>query len=421
MLGALLSQVKGVFGKAYLYAGLVPAAVVVFGWALFRGGRRGLEEVTTDLFVGAKGGGGGPLVRALVLLSLGLLLFAIRQSLVTMLQTLPLPRIRQRLVARQTQRRQQAQQELEEALTRRTAAGWPQRNFAKPFVHPTIAVPSPAAAITASRGARDVFAQCLAPVPSTSVDVRKAGKILDGLTAILTIGGQSQNLPHGVRSEIADWRNLVETHGAERILAALALEADRCFVRSRRKLDRWPAEEWIEPTALGNRQAALDDYAQARYGIDTGSLWVRLAGVLEPPERREVSDAELSVEVMVNLCVSLFALALGTATVTTFDSLKAIGAGHVVPDWTAVWFILLPLVLAWAAYAGAVYAHRGMALRVIRLVDLRRLRLLQALGYRVTTVEEEVRLFNELRGFFSAATPRSPSRPVFMLEPPQDA
>ena len=97
-----------------------------------------------------KGGAGGPLLRALVLLALALLFFAIRQFLVMTLQTFPVPGVRDRLVARQTHRRRRAQVELEEALTRRTAAGWPGRGFAKPFVYPNVAVLSPGEAVLSS-------------------------------------------------------------------------------------------------------------------------------------------------------------------------------------------------------------------------------------------------------------------------------
>jgi hypothetical protein len=419
MLGALLSQVKGVFGKAYLYAGLIPASALVFGWALFRAGRQGLQQATADIFITTRAGIGGPLLHVVALLGLALFFFAIRQFLVSMLETLPIPVVRNHLVSRQVQRRQRALVRLEEALTQRTAASWPGRGFTKPFVYQSVTVLPPGKAVAASSRARAKFEKALAADKVSSLSRHEANEILGGLAAILVIEGQSADSPAEVKSEIKKWDALHSKRGAGEVLAAVTLEADRRFVKSRRGLSRWPAEAWIEPTALGNRQAALDDYAQGRYGIDTGSLWVRLVGVLDPAERAEVSDAELSVEVMVNLSVALAALALGAAAVILFRAVHAVGTAHAVPTWTEVLFILVPIALARAAYEGAVYAHRGLALRIIRLVDLRRLRLVQELGYSITTVEEEMRLFKELKGFFSSGTPRSPSRTVITQQPPQ--
>jgi hypothetical protein len=171
-------------------------------------------------------------------------------------------------------------------------------------------------------------------------------------------------------------------------------------------------ERWLAPTRLGNRVAALDDYAERRYGIGTSTLWIRLWGVLDDKEKREVTDAQLMVELFANLTAAFALLAvliLVSSAVSIGQHLLngPLGAN----DWRALWFVAGSVTLALACYHTAVFAFGAVAERIIRFVDLQRLRLLTGVGYAPPkTVAEELEMFKELNDFFAGGSQRDSKR-----------
>ena len=73
------------------------------------------------------------------------------------------------------------------------------------------------------------------------------------------------------------------------------------------------------------------------------------------------------------------------------------------------------------SYQGAIYAFSTLAEKMVRLVDLHRLQLISALGYKSpATVKEELDILKELNEFFTQSNnSRDPTRPLVKLEKPK--
>jgi hypothetical protein len=210
------------------------------------------------------------------------------------------------------------------------------------------------------------------------------------------------------REETAAWRSFLRTVPEAvpflvRMRRAVTRELDIAFLRLR----RFPDEQWMQPTALGNRLAALDDYAGKRYGIDTSTMLTRVMGVASADERSEIADAQLRVEVLVLLAAAL--LLLAAAIVGAWWRAEPIRPYRV--DWRTIGTILALVTTSTLSYRAAITAFGAVQERVERLVDLRRLDVLSALGYQAPeTVAEEKQQFEELHRFFTMATPRAADR-----------
>ena len=85
-------------------------------------------------------------------------------------------------------------------------------------------------------------------------------------------------------------------------------------------------------------------------------------------------------------------------------------------DWRALAFIAGSLVLAGTFYRTGVFAFGAVSERIVRLVDLQRLRLITGVGYAPpATVDEELQIFRELNDFFGSGNQRDLKR---KLTPP---
>ncbi|MGY0465965.1 hypothetical protein ACW14Y_37765 [Kitasatospora sp. cg17-2] len=154
----------------------------------------------------------------------------------------------------------------------------------------------------------------------------------------------------------------------------------------------------LRPTALGNVLAALEDSAGRPYGLDAVVAWPRLHPLLGAEVRALVDDRRDALDAAVRIA------AVMTAT--------AVAAGVLLLR-TGWWLLLalVPLLVAAAAYRGAVQAALGYGESVHVAFDLQRTELLKGLRFAVPARQgDEHALFTELSDFWRQGIPVDPAR-----------
>jgi hypothetical protein len=470
-LTALLGQVQGVLGTPFLFSGLFPATVFLVGWEWFRSRGAGVRILIESL-VGDPGEAGWVVIKTTVLLVLlGLALFSLRGVFISFIQGLPsrsLAWMRQTLIGWQLVRKRRRQQVEEEHLCSLTALRWALDEFREParYIAPDVFEQSQEDALVHSRTARRHLIENAANPRDSSVATssRVVVAVVHGLSAIYASAARAPESP-STQAEILEWKGVMRESNTKVVLRMVRDMQFRRWVQAFDRLRWFPQSLWIQPTAIGNCLAVLDDYGEQRYGIDTGTLWARLWGLLPSEDRKDVADARLSFEVLVNLTMVVAVLALLAACALVWPSITAPGpqasstqphsstqhegargerssgvsakSGEVVPlDKTApesvpatarsnapnpiqspmalktrAGALLALLVLGAAFYQGSIYACRHLAQTVMRIVDLRRRDLLRAMGFdSPMTVDDELKLFRSLKGFLTRAIPLDPAQ-----------
>jgi hypothetical protein len=124
----------------------------------------------------------------------------------------------------------------------------------------------------------------------------------------------------------------------------LEAQRQRAGTAAYQRWRRYPAEERLLPSALGNALRAAEDDAGQRYGLETVLVWPALYVVLGDRARAIVDDQRLQLDVAARLAASLTVTAL-------------VVAGLLWRWWP--WRLLVPaglLVLGWVSYRAAVSA-----------------------------------------------------------------
>ncbi|HEY6329556.1 MAG TPA: hypothetical protein VI756_09465 [Blastocatellia bacterium] len=431
MLAALFGQIKGVFGKSFLFAGLLPSALFFLGWLWFRQGSSGLEALFIALLKKPEQAASGLLFTITGSLALALFFFAARGLFLVLFETMPwriLTPLRYRLTRRQIKRRLRADQQLEQALFQYTVMRWNNDDFAEPKSVPDgTAFPAKAASLKLSRKAwQRLEKRTSSPIslgsriaawlvtggfwgprpirPKLLLSYYDSRLLIKGLSCLYCVAKTEFNDPECQR-EIGDWKKLLKSERAAKWIEMICSALYQKTVTARQRSDALPEQtQWIRPTEIGNRLAALDDYAERRYNIDTSTLWTRLLGIISAEDRAGITDAQLSVEVMINLMVALAALGILTPVSLIFTRPNLTLDSWLVPLLRPALFTLVPLVLSAIAYKSAVYAVGVLSEKVVRLVDLNSFQLFARLGLkRPKSVGEELEMFGRLRAFFSEA------------------
>jgi hypothetical protein len=144
-------------------------------------------------------------------------------------------------------------------------------------------------------------------------------------------------------------------------------EQQRAGTAAYQRWRRYPAEERLLPSALGNALRAAEDDAGQRYGLETVLAWPALYVVLGDRARAIVDDQRLQLDVAARLAASLTVTAL-------------VVAGLLWRWWP--WRLLMPaglLVLGWVSYRAAVSAAIAYGDGLRLAFDLSRFDLLAAL------------------------------------------
>lgn len=146
---------------------------------------------------------------------------------------------------------------------------------------------------------------------------------------------------------------------------------------------RFPVpDHLLQPTALGNVLAAMEDGAGRAYGLDAVTAWPRLYPILGEQTKALIDDRRDALDAAVRMAV--------TMAVTAIASL-------VLLLWSGWWLllVLMPLSVAVLAYNGAVQAALAYAETVYVAFDLHRADLLTALRMDPPAQQDAERILNE--------------------------
>jgi hypothetical protein len=413
MIGGLLDKITASLGKSYVFAGLLPAAVLLAIVDCYRNGFAQLWNrlpATSDDLKNITAIG-------IEWLIIGFILFAVRSWIFSQLQTIPRGRFGLLLLRRTLRRRDEAYANADTLQWKYTVAQWRTAQFAHDaaIFLPSIIKPPALAAVMRKSFLARARLENMVERNKVYPGWRDCKTVLDGLSELFAFVADKprfQQYRAQIVAELGLWRALATDERHETVLSKLADYVQRESAIAFEKSQQYAEGPWVYPTAIGNRLAALDDYAEARYGMATGTMWDRLWWVLPDRGRQEIADARLNVETLLNLGAVLLLSALGIAiAVIAALSHRLTGC----PPDVSVGRILLGLValiLAIGCYRGAIFATDALATKMMTLIDTNRLQLLAGLGFVPKTVTEEFGLLSELNAFFVQAIARQPDRAI---------
>lgn len=156
-------------------------------------------------------------------------------------------------------------------------------------------------------------------------------------------------------------------------------------------LERFPAEERLLPTALGNVLRAAEDRSGVRYGIESVLIWPRLYAVLPERHMQTLEDETTQLDQSARLCVTWCLSALVTFAILLAD----------VDDVVAhrAWFAIVAVLAGagWISYRGATESALALGQDIEVTLDLYRQLVLEAVRFpEPHRLSEERRLFREL-------------------------
>jgi hypothetical protein len=158
---------------------------------------------------------------------------------------------------------------------------------------------------------------------------------------------------------------------------------------------RFPSQNRLLPTALGNALRASEDSAGQRYGLESVVIWPRLFHLLPDRVRAGIDDEVTQLDVSVRLAVTwTFSGVVGTLVLMRNPA--ALSAN---PLWLAVAASIF--ALARLSYQSAVESAIAQGVDLEVAIDLYRSRVVDAMRlYPTTSLEEERRVFGELCELF---------------------
>lgn len=159
--------------------------------------------------------------------------------------------------------------------------------------------------------------------------------------------------------------------------------------------ERFPTEERLLPTALGNALRAAEDRAGSRYGAEVVVLWPRLFQLLPADVRNGIEDEVTQLDVSARLCITWSAAAATGSVVLLTDPGQAVQNSTWIALVAGLW--LLAVLSYFAAIESAV-AH-GVDVEVA--MDLHRHLVIQAMRLtQPTLLSRERRLMRRMCTFF---------------------
>ena len=186
---------------------------------------------------------------------------------------------------------------------------------------------------------------------------------------------------------------------------------------------RFPEEDRLLPTSLGNVLRSAEDRLGLRYGIDTVVIWPRLFRLLPDAVAKDIDDEMTQLDVSVRLAVTWFFTALGAISILVATDRAALAVNW---EW---WTVPTGLVLlSCLSYRGAIESalahgsdievgldlYRGRVTDAMRLPDPARLSeersQFGALGYLFTSYSADDEFDLEYRG--AAGVPSRRARRV---------
>lgn len=417
MLASIFGKVTSSLGKTYVFSGLLPAGIFLLAIgtfytsfsALLQFGQQQLSSADAWRSVSVAGA---------VWIALGFILYAIRTRFFALFEIIPVSGPGRALLFRRLAKRGHAQRELERHEWTATAFRWiadwkfdPNKIGRLPEWVRLESPPEEALLAASQRGRETVRTVELTVGGALSIRVRQVDAIVPGIFSLYRLVSDPRwGVGHPLAAgEIAAWRRASDSEAAQAIIEIARDDVLRSVDKAFAARGSFGNEHYVFPTALGDLISALDDYGQDRYGIDTTTIWDRVWWILPKDVKADVSDARLSVEALINL---IFALVLAGCSVFA-SQVASCGfgyhaAGACVPFRAGGWIVAC-WVLVLLAYGGARFAMEVLASKIGSLVDCYRLAALSQLGFAPKTVGEELEVLQQLKGFFTQATPLKPS------------
>ncbi len=423
MLASIFSKVTTSLGKSYVYAGLLPSGFFLLYFLFYFTSGSEVSVAAQSLLTKTDGWSFVALLGA-VWIALAFLLYAIRAPIFGLFNRIPGGPIGRRLVFRRVKKRLTAARALAEVEWRATALFWLtrlglQRGQIGDLAH-WIIRPAPELGLQRSRLGREALTRIdLTVGDAANLDVCSCDRIVDGIFALYLVAGRTHDLgtEHEIEGEIRGWRSASGSRQAAEILEQVDQEIKRQFTRAFMACRRFGEGAYIFPTELGNRIAALDDYALERYGINTAMIWDRLWWVLPADAKSEVSDARLALESLINLALTILLGGVLLPIAEVAHCGTSFGAtGLSCNGFRLGGFVIVALFLSVLVYRGGAFAMEVFAVKSTSLIDMYRLSMVRQLGFQVNTVDEELRLYAELKGLFVQGSKLTPTRPIIVPE-----
>lgn len=416
MLASIFGKVTSSLGKTYVFSGLLPAGIFLLAIGTFRTSFSALLQFEQQQMSVAEAWKSVSAAGA-AWIALGFVLYAIRTRFFALFETIPVSGLGRTLLFRRLAKRGHAEHELKRHEWAVTACNWilewkfnPEKVGRLPEWL-RLESPREEAVLAASRLGRETVRTVeLSVGGALSLRVRQVDAIVSGIFALYRLVSDPRwGVAHPLTAaEVEAWRPVSGSEAGQAIIGIARDDVMRRVDNAFAVCGSFGREHYVFPTALGDLIAALDDYGQDRYGIDTTTLWDRVWWILPRDVKADVSDARLSVETLINLIVALVLIGcVVAASQIASCGFGYDGAGVCVPVRAAGWIVgCWALVLL--AYGGACFAMEVLASKIASLIDCYRLAALSQLGFTPKTVGEELAVLGQLKGFFTQATPLKP-------------
>lgn len=164
--------------------------------------------------------------------------------------------------------------------------------------------------------------------------------------------------------------------------------------------ENFPSDErWVAPTRLGNVMGALESHTLERYGITLSTIWSRLIYVLPDSAHSSVEEAKIYLD----FTIIMSFVSLLVTMIAVFGSFHDSSRGllsRIIPPCVC-------LFSWWLFYLLAIQAARAYGTQLHAVVDLYRLKLLDALEFERPEKpgEEEEAIWKEIASFLVQAKP----------------
>lgn len=175
---------------------------------------------------------------------------------------------------------------------------------------------------------------------------------------------------------------------------------------------RYPREERLLPTALGNVLRAAEDQGASRWSASAVTLWPRIFPLLPPDHAASLEDEVLQLDLSARLTVTWAAASMTSAIILTRSPMGMVRN----PSWALACGALV--ALSWLSYRGAVESALAHGRDIEVTVDLYKGLLLDALRLpEPQAVRQEQRLLAQVTALLQ--TYEAPEVPDIQYRQPQ--
>lgn len=410
MLASAFGKITSSLGKTYILSGLIPSSIFLLYFVLFNKTIGDITQIFQRTLASDDAWKGYAPLGALWLL-LGFIFYAARTPIFSFFQLNPTGFIGRRLVFRRVAQRELLRRKESEYAWRLTSMLWAMKldldrkeigdppDFVRRLVSTERAIANSERGRVALTRVDRTVGDCL------RLSVRDSEEIASGIFSLYVLSCRAHGLEveRIISQEIESWKFCIASPQADRILEFVQQDLQRLWSSCFSDYKQFGDGPYVFPTELGNRLSVLDDYSEKRYGIDTATFWDRIWWVLPDSARKEVSDARLSLETLVNITAASILASLILTAVGIYDHLLPVIYSNASSPSTIkyILFIAVSLFISVLTYRGAILALDVFAGKVTTLIDMYRLNMLEHLGFSPPNVGEELWLHRQLKGFFT--------------------